>query len=141
MLTKKDAPKKESKPQKGTKAATQSTQTSIEATRKTILDNRSNTPASTAPSVEKKNPSKTKITIRFDAGFSNDLYIRGKGADLKWEKGLKLVNIKHDEWVWETNAKFAHCEFKILINDKVYENGENHQLHEGTSVHYTPDFS
>ena len=89
---------------------------------------------------EKKQTSKTKITIKFDVGFSNQIFIRGKGANLSWEKGQPLKNIKSDEWIWEFEAAFSTCEFKVLINDQVYENGANHLINGGSSILYTPSF-
>ncbi len=83
---------------------------------------------------------KTRITIHFDVGFPNALYLRGEGAELSWEKGLLLKNVKSDEWIWETNKPFTTCQFKILINDYEFEIGENHLLTCGASVHYTPKF-
>jgi hypothetical protein len=87
-----------------------------------------------------KNTSKTRITIKYDVGYPNQLFIRGKGANLNWDKGQLLKNIKRDEWVWETDAHFTNCEFKILINDRVYENGDNHHLNAGSTLVYTPHF-
>lgn len=89
---------------------------------------------------EKKPGQKTRVIVKFDTGFSNQLYIRGKGANLSWDKGIPLKNVKADEWVWETDAPFTTCEFKVLINDKYYETGENHPLHAGANVLYTPRF-
>ncbi|MBA3722595.1 MAG: hypothetical protein H0W88_09365 [Parachlamydiaceae bacterium] len=89
---------------------------------------------------KKKSNIQSKVTIKFDVGFKNHLTIRGKGANLSWEKGIALKNTKPDEWVWETDATFPNCEFKILINDKQYEAGENHNLKAGTSITYTPKF-
>ena len=83
---------------------------------------------------------KTRITIHFDVGFPNALYVRGEGADLSWDKGHLLKNVKSDEWIWETNKPFTTCQFKILINDYEYEIGDNHLLTCGASVHYTPKF-
>ncbi len=83
---------------------------------------------------------KTRITIKYDVGFHNSLYIRGKGANLSWDRGIPLKNIGRDEWVWETDAPFTQCEFKTLINDQHYEQGENHFLTYGTSIQYTPFF-
>ncbi len=83
---------------------------------------------------------KTRIHIRFDCGFNNQLYIRGQGANLRWDKGILLKNIKADEWVWETDAKFPSCEFKILINDSIYETGLNHKINCCGSLSYTPHF-
>lgn len=92
------------------------------------------------PSPENKY-AKTRVTIKYDAGFPNDLYIRGKGANLSWDKGQKLRNVKKDEWVWETDLPFTTCEFKILINDCHYEDGENHKLASSTSILLTPKFN
>lgn len=94
----------------------------------------------TESKTSKKEALKTKITVQFDAGFNNRLTIRGHGANLSWEKGLPLKNLKNDEWTWETDASFARCEFKILINDAQYESGENRILNQGTSIRYTPRF-
>lgn len=87
----------------------------------------------------KKGP-KTRIVIRYDVGFHNTLSLRGKGANLSWDKGFLLKNIKPDEWVWETETLFNTCEFKVLINDHHYEIGENHPLSCGASIQYTPKF-
>lgn len=87
----------------------------------------------------KKGP-KTRVVVRYDIGFNNSFSIRGKGANLNWEKGIPLKNIKNDEWVWETEAPFNMCEFKVLINDSHYEKGENHPISCGASIQYTPKF-
>lgn len=83
---------------------------------------------------------KTRITLNYDVGFSNALYLRGQGANLSWDKGILLKNVKADEWVWETNVPFTSCEFKVLINDTEYEIGQNHTLTCGASIRYTPQF-
>jgi hypothetical protein len=86
-----------------------------------------------------KNP-KTCITIKYDVGYKNTLYIRGTGANLSWDKGIPLKNIKADEWAWETELPFSSLEFKILINDRQYEIGPNHTLHNGSQGKFTPKF-
>lgn len=142
MLTKKEAPKNDVKTAKSTKTTPQNSCTIIDVNQKSTDNSKANGTSTKAAPAEKKNQQKkSKITIKYDVGFSNELFIRGHGADLKWDKGLKLVNVKADEWIWETNNNFAHCEFKVLLNDKVYENGENHHLNEGACVQYTPNFS
>ena len=82
----------------------------------------------------------TKVTIRYNVGFKNHLFIRGKGAGLSWERGVQLKNVGADEWIWETSMPFSECEFKVLINDRQFEAGENHHLHNGGSLQYTPKF-
>lgn len=83
---------------------------------------------------------KTQILVKYDAGFSNNLYIRGEGANLNWKKGIELKNINKDEWVWETSNDFNSCSFKILINDEQFEIGENHAINCGKSIQLTPLF-
>lgn len=90
--------------------------------------------------VETRKGPKTRIVVKFDVGFSNTLSIRGHGANLSWERGLPLKNIKSDEWVWETDLPFTAGEFKVLINDRQYEAGENHKLNCGAVIQYTPRF-
>ncbi len=100
------------------------------------------TPSTSTPSPrppESSSP-KTRITVKYDAGFPNQLYIRGSGANLSWEKGILLQNVKPDEWVWETNLPFATGEFKVLVNDQIYEQGDNHRLSGGATLLYTPQF-
>jgi hypothetical protein len=152
MLTKKDSIKNEVKSSKAQKANNTTTaettptaktsngsKSSYQTTPKSS-DSRDSYSPSTSYSDKKTSAQKTKITIKYDAGYPNQLYIRGKGANLSWEKGQPLRNVKADEWVWETDAPFSSCEFKVLMNDKIYEKGENHPLTSGATVIYTPQF-
>lgn len=93
-----------------------------------------------SPVSTEKRKGVTRVTIKFDVGFNNHLYLRGKGANLSWDKGIMLKNTKPDEWVWETEVPFSQLEFKALINDNVYELGDNHTVKNGASLHYTPKF-
>ena len=76
-------------------------------------ENSTNKKSSTSLVEKKENPApvikkgKTRITIIYDTGYSNELYIRGKGANLSWEQGQLLKNIGHDEWIYETNVPFT----------------------------------
>lgn len=90
--------------------------------------------------IDKPKNTKTHVTIRHDVGFNNNLYIRGRGANLSWDRGTKLHNTKSDEWIWETDASFTNCEFKVLINDHIYEIGENHTIRQGATYSYSPRF-
>lgn len=85
----------------------------------------------------------TKVVVKFNCGFSNTLAIRGEGIQgLTWEKGCPMKNVKADEWVWETNKPFStKVKFKVLLNDKEYEAGDNHTLECGKSVICVPEFS
>lgn len=87
-----------------------------------------------------KPKTKTRVIVKYDVGFSNNLYLRGSGANLSWERGVPLKNVSADEWVWETDIPFSSCEFKVLVNDKDFEAGENHILKSGATLRYTPNF-
>lgn len=95
---------------------------------------------STAHSTVKKQGPTTQIKIIYNVGFPNNLFIRGQGAGLSWEKGIQLKNIREDEWLWETNEIFPSCQFKLLINDSQYENGDNHEIRCGSSIEFSPHF-
>jgi hypothetical protein len=99
--------------------------------------------ASTTPTHPQTNQTQTvtKITVKFDCGFPNNLFIRGEGLPgINWEKGVMLKNIKADEWTWETNKPFSKALYKILINDRQYECGENHAIECGKSIVLSPKF-
>lgn len=134
MLTKKDSPKKEAKNSKSAAADTHAGCCTPPAKAPNQL------PAKKEKQKDLFEHPKTRITIKYDSGFPNQIFIRGKGANLSWEKGLPLKNVKSDEWVWETDAPFTQCEFKVLINDRIYENGDNHLLNAGATLLYTPHF-
>lgn len=83
----------------------------------------------------------TKITIKYNCGFPNNLFIRGEGVPgLNWDHGVALKNVKSDEWTWETDKPFTKGQIKILLNDRVYEKGTNHALECGKPTTLNPQF-
>lgn len=92
--------------------------------------------------VDNENPKAkfTRVVIHCDVGFNNNIFIRGNGANLSWDQGILLRNTRPDEWVWETNQSFHSCEFKVLINDTQYEQGNNHKLNYADDIEYRPIF-
>ncbi len=89
---------------------------------------------------KKKKRQLTRIEVHCNAGFPNNLYVRGEGVDLNWDRGLPLKNVSDELWIWETELPFDSCEFKILLNDRQFEVGENHTLRYGETVHCNPLF-
>lgn len=82
------------------------------------------------------------ITVHLDAGFGNSLYLRGEGGGLSWERGILMRNIDAKTWKWESpqGASLPKA-FKVLLNDRQYENGNNHMLNAQGRAEYTPHFS
>lgn len=88
----------------------------------------------------KPEPVKTTIIARYDAGFGNELFLRGGGAGLGWEKGVLMTNTQPDEWVWESTAVTGELEFKVLLNDSEWSEGQNGIVFPGATVVFEPIF-
>jgi hypothetical protein len=102
------------------------------------------TPYRTAevPSKQKEMKStKTKIVAHIDCGFTNNLFIRGEGiSSLSWDKGTQMKNVGPNEWVWESDRPFSTVQFKVLVNDSWFEQGNNHSIAFGQNVEFSPQF-
>lgn len=110
-------------------------------TKKPSTNPQTTTAPFSGPLSAEKRKGTTRIIVKYDVGFGNSLFIRGKGANLSWDQGILLANQKPDEWIWETDVPFSACEFKVLINDSDFEIGENHPLTAGSTIQYTPKFN
>ncbi|MDF2549633.1 MAG: hypothetical protein K0S07_700 [Chlamydiales bacterium] len=93
-----------------------------------------------APKAPESCGAKTHITVKYNAGFPNNLFIRGSGGGLSWERGIPLKNIGDSEWVFESQGDCKQIEFKVLLNDLVYEQGPNHVVEKGKQISYAPTF-
>lgn len=89
----------------------------------------------------KKLLSKTTIAARVDVGFGNNLYIRGEGAGLSWDVGILMKNLSPYEWAWETKNASKPIEYKLLINDELWANGENLFAMAGDTAISAPTFT
>ncbi len=69
----------------------------------------------------------TRITVKYDAGLGNSLFIRGEPPVLSWKKGIALKNISGDTWVFETQENFPILKYKIVLNDSRFEEGQDHK--------------
>ena len=89
----------------------------------------------------KQKTAKTKIVVHIDCGFSNNLFIRGEGvSSLSWDKGVPMKNVGPSEWAWESDRPFSTVQFKVLVNDKWFEQGDNHTVAFGQEIDITPRF-
>ena len=98
-------------------------------------------PAAPKAKIPSKHVVKTSITARVDVGFGNQLYIRGAGADLSWEKGLQLENVSAYEWTFATTKAKSDVTFKFLINDELWAEGDNIIVAEGATSISSPVFT
>ena len=82
----------------------------------------------------------TRIIVKFNAGWGNNLYIRGNGAGLSWQKGVLMQCTDSDEWIWENKIAKGSIEYKILINDELWSLGEDFVANAGETVTVRPAF-
>ncbi len=82
----------------------------------------------------------TKIIAEVNIGFGNTLYIRGAGCGLNWEKGIALKNHDTNFWALELPQCTEDFEYKLLINDKIWNTGENFVAHRNQQNIVKPKF-
>ena len=93
-----------------------------------------------AKKAAKKAPVATTVIAKIDAGFGNEVYIRGNSFGLAWDAGVAMENKSTDEWVWSSTAVNSEVEFKVLINDKIWSAGPNGVVFPGATVVFEPGF-
>lgn len=108
-------------------------------------------PAKKAPAAKKAAPVKkatkvtktpvTEIVARVDVGYGNELFIRGEGAGLSWDKGTAMQCLGVDEWVFKTDSAKTGIVFKFLINDNHWADGEDVTVPAGGKSISAPTFS
>lgn len=81
----------------------------------------------------------TTIKARIDVGFGNNLFVRGQGAGLSWERGIPLTCVDGQTWQWSGEAA-DRLTFKLLLNDQVWAKGEDVVATPGQKVEVVPTF-
>lgn len=81
---------------------------------------------------------KVPVVINLDAG-SNKVFIRGTGPGMSWEKGLEMKSVG-GKYVLESAADLGSFEFKVLLNDQQWSQGENFKAENGKTLEITPRF-
>ncbi len=95
-------------------------------------------PAVKAPAVEVV--AETIVVAQLDIGFGNQLFIRGEGAGLNWDKGLLMDNIAADRWQIVLKGATAPLVFKVLINDETWSLGDDYVVSPGSTLAISPLF-
>lgn len=79
------------------------------------------------------------IEAKIDVGYGNNLFVRGQGGGLSWDRGLPLENVDSKTWRLIVPAK-DKVQFKFLLNDAVWCKGEDFVAAPGKKVEVTPAF-
>jgi hypothetical protein len=81
----------------------------------------------------------TIIEARINVGFGNNLFVRGQGAGLSWEHGTPLTCVEPGTWRWSAPA-YEKLTCKLLLNDRVWAQGEDVTVTPGKRVAVVPAF-
>ena len=82
----------------------------------------------------------TRVIAKYNAGWGNQLYIRGLGGGLDWNVGVPMQCVGEDEWLWEQAVPKGNVTFKVLINDSVWSDGEDIVVAAGDTIICHPNF-
>lgn len=84
-------------------------------------------------------PPSITIEALIDVGFGNQLFLRGQGAGLSWDRGIPLDCVDSQTWRWTAPAK-EPLTFKLLLNDRVWAQGEDIVATPGKCIGVVPRF-
>ncbi len=82
----------------------------------------------------------TEVAAKIDVGFGNQLYIRGQGGGLSWDRGMPLQCASASTWIWFSERTKGPITFKLLLNDQVWANGEDLVVAAGQRIETVPQF-
>lgn len=82
----------------------------------------------------------TRIIVKYNVGWGNQLFIRGIGAGLNWQKGVLMQCVGEDEWLWEQLVSKGGLKFKVLVNDEIWNIDEDSSVEAGETVIFHPNF-
>ncbi len=82
----------------------------------------------------------TEVAAKIDVGFGNQLFIRGQGDGLSWDKGAPLVCRDSSTWVWSTPHAREKITFKLLLNDRIWAQGPDLVAEVGARTETVPQF-
>lgn len=82
----------------------------------------------------------TRVIAKYDAGWGNQLFIRGLGGGLDWNAGVPMQCVGEDEWLWEQAVAKGNVTFKVLVNDSVWSDGEDSVVAAGDTIICHPNF-
>ena len=98
-----------------------------------------NAPAKKAPAVTAVPPA-TYISAKIDIGFGNQLFLRGEGPGINWDKGLLMECSNGTIWTATIPGATTPIVFKVLVNDISWSIGKDYVVEPGQSVTVTPTF-
>lgn len=81
----------------------------------------------------------TTVIAKVDIGWGNNLYLRGEGGGLSWDKGI-LMDCVDGDWTWSTASAEDGLVFKFVMNDEIWALGEDMTVAAGGTSVSSPSF-
>jgi hypothetical protein len=87
-------------------------------------------------------PAKPKTTLEILSALPEEakLFVRGSGGGLSWDRGVELRKVGTNTWEFPPLEETGPIEYKLLVDDALWEQGPNHMLSRGTNVSIDPVF-
>jgi hypothetical protein len=82
----------------------------------------------------------TIIEAHVELGLHFNLFVRGQGGGLTWEKGTPLAHVNPHTWIWAQARLHGRVVFQLLLDDLVWARGPNRVLEAGRRIEVAPDF-
>lgn len=82
----------------------------------------------------------TRVIAAYDAGVGRHLWIRGSAAPLSWDAGWPMHALAPGRWRFVTSELAGRVEVKTLIDDTLWQTGENDVVMAGGETTITPAF-
>ena len=80
------------------------------------------------------------VEVQVELGTRHDIYLRGEGAGLNWEHGVRLTRVGNNSWLWLNQQLREPVVFGILLDDQIWAKGEWHVVRPGEHLRIRPDF-
>lgn len=121
------------------KAVTQEAPVKTAVAKKAVVKKTAAKKPAAKKTVKKAATPLTTVIAKVDIGWGNNLYIRGSGGGLSWDKGL-LMDCVDGDWTWSTASATDGLVFKFIINDETWAEGEDLTVAAGGTSVSSPTF-
>lgn len=72
-----------------------------------------------------------RVVVKFDGNEGDKLYIRGTGPGMShWGQAIEMRK-EGNLWIYDSTEPFDTFEFKFMLNNQLWEEGDNHSISTG----------
>jgi hypothetical protein len=82
----------------------------------------------------------TVVEAQAEVSSGNSLYIRGQGQGLSWHKGQPLKRSFAGKWIWTSSKVKGKLFFRLLLNDRIWDRGDDVLMEAGKMIEVAPVF-